>query len=765
MFRFKNLRLVYKFILTFLLSGILPLIVVSAISLDNAQSSLSIQAYNQLISIRDIKKNQVERYLQTLSDQMITFSEDRMVIEAMREFRGSYDHFSDENGFTPASIRSMKSKLSSYYLNDFSSEYNNNNPDREPSASAKLDQLDEVSIALQYTYIKANQHPLGSKDSLDYANDKSTYSKIHKKYHPIIKSYLSKFGYYDIFLVDPDSGDIIYSVFKELDYTTSLLNGPYSGTNFAEAFRSANVSTSPDSVSIVDFQQYYPSYEAPAGFLASPIFDNGKKIGVALFQFPIDTLNSIMSERSGMGKTGETYLVGPDSLMRSDSYLAPETHSVGASFRNPEKGKIETSASQNALNGKSGAEIVIDYNGNPVLSAYSPIIFKNMNWALMAEIGKAEAFAPASRLLKVILLVATIGVFIIITIALLFTRSITRPVSQGVVFAQKMSNGDLTQKLQINQNDEIGSLAASLDDMSANLRAMFQNVNNHVASLTQSTKGMSSISVLLDGEAQETTKISSSVSTSAKEMAVNMISIAAAAEQTSTNVNMVAAAAEELTATIDNISQNTNEGKTVTRDAVGLADKAAEMINNLGNATTEIGKVTETITEISEQTNLLALNATIEAARAGEAGKGFAVVANEIKDLAKQTSEATSAIGNEISDIQSTTKNTINQILSVAEIINEVNGIVETIANAIEEQMQTTKEIAVNVSQASQGILDVTENVSLSSNVANEIAVDIEKVSQSARNTAKASANVQKNVDELTDISKQLREMSGEFIV
>lgn len=244
-----------------------------------------------------------------------------------------------------------------------------------------------------------------------------------------------------------------------------------------------------------------------------------------------------------------------------------------------------------------------------------------------------------------------------------------------------------------------------------------------------------------------------------------MINIAAAAEQTATNVNMVAAA-EELTATIDDISRNTNQGKTVIGDAVALADKAAEMINNFGDATFEIGKVTETIAEISEQTNLLALNATIEAARAGEAGKGFAVVANEIKDLAKQTSEATKVISKEINDIQNITKNPINnQIHSVTEIINKVNGIVETIASAIEEQMQTTREIAVNVSQASQGISEVAENVSLSSSVANEIAKDTEKVSHSARNRAEASADVRKNADKLTDISKQLREMSGDFTV
>ena len=209
-----------------------------------------------------------------------------------------------------------------------------------------------------------------------------------------MRQFLETFGYYDIFLVDNDSGRIVYSVFKELDFGTSLLNGPWAKTNFGEAFRKARDLEDPDGVVLVDYAQYIPSYSAPASFIASPVYDGKKKIGVLMFQMPLDRINSMMSERAGLGETGETYLVGPDQLMRSDSYLDPKTHSVIASFKHPETGKVATKAAVSALGGVSGTTIIKDYNGNPVVSAYTPVNVLGLTWALMAEIDVAEAFVP-----------------------------------------------------------------------------------------------------------------------------------------------------------------------------------------------------------------------------------------------------------------------------------------------------------------------------------------------------------------------------------
>jgi hypothetical protein len=148
--------------------------------------------------------------------------------------------------------------------------------------------------------------------------------------------------------VDIKSGDIVYSVFKELDFGTSLIDGPYQNTNFAQAFNEAKTLQAGE-IALQDYQSYTPSYDAPASFAATPIYSEGERIGVMVFQMPLEPINTIMLQRAGMGDSGESYLVGSDRLMRSDSFLAPESHSVSASFRNPSKGSVKTLAVEKLL--------------------------------------------------------------------------------------------------------------------------------------------------------------------------------------------------------------------------------------------------------------------------------------------------------------------------------------------------------------------------------------------------------------------------------
>jgi methyl-accepting chemotaxis protein len=357
-------------------------------------NTLRSEAFNKLRANREVKRGAVERYFQFINDQVLTFSEDQMVVDGMRELRQVFATYRTERKLKADVLQQQRDELRQYYTDDFAAEYRIHNDGNAPPVDLYFKQLDDDAIALQHAYIWANPNPLGSKHLLDSAPDQTKYSRLHDELHPIVRSYLEKFGYYDIFLVDPETGDIVYSVFKELDYGTSLIDGPYANTNFGEAFRAANDATGKDAVVLVDYKQYPPSYQAPASFIASPIYDGDEKVGIAMFQMPIDRLNAIMAERAGLGETGETYLVGPDLLMRSDSYLDPENHSVAASFRHPEKGKIDTEAVRASLAGKSGTDVVLDYNGSPVLSAYCPVEIGGLTWGLLAEIDVAEAFCP-----------------------------------------------------------------------------------------------------------------------------------------------------------------------------------------------------------------------------------------------------------------------------------------------------------------------------------------------------------------------------------
>lgn len=354
---------------------------------------------------------------------------------------------------------------------------------------------------------------------------------------------------------------------------------------------------------------------------------------------------------------------------------------------------------------------------------------------------------------------------LVIIISLFFGRSIIQPILTISEKTELMAKGDLTVKFELDRKDEMGSLSRNIGSMAANLSEMFKDISKGVNILSSSSKELSDISGNLSSGAENLSGKSDMLASASEEMNSNMGSVAAAMEQASTNANMVAAATEEMTATINEIAKNSEQARVVTEAAVSDAKNACDNVNELGRAAQEIGEVTETITEISSQTNLLALNATIEAARAGEAGKGFAVVANEIKELAKQTSEATLDIKEKISGIQNITAGTVTGIEEISKVINNVNEIVSTIATAVEEQSVTTKEIASNVAQTSQGINEVNENVAQSSSVSGEITKDISEVSQAAGEMSNNSSQVNQSAEELSKLAEQLKEMVGRFKV
>ena len=763
----SKLSLKVKLFTAFLCVGIIPFAMMAAVSLWKSQTALGSQAFAQMQSMRDVKKGQVEHYLETIKSQILTFSESTMIVNAMSQFSDAYESFTAENNLGPQEIASLRNQLAGYYKHDFSNSYKDQNTGQSPDVESVLNKLDDSAVALQFHYIQANPNPLGSKDTLDRASDLSQYSQIHQHYHPVIRNYLKKFGYYDIFLIHPETGKIIYSVFKELDFATSLKTGPYAHTNFAEAFNKANAAASHDYAIFTDFKQYFPSYEAPAGFVASPIFNGNEKIGVLVFQFPLDNLNRIMKERAGMGKTGETYLVGHDKLMRSDSFLDPENHSVLSSFRNPEKGQVDTEASRGALGGRVEEKIIIDYNGNPVLSAYTPLVFEDLHWALLAEIDKKEAFAAVHALRWAALITAITGITLVLVLTFFVTRAIVKPIT-GVVSSLTdlaQGEGDLTTRLPVATSDEIGRLAARFNEFMDKLQQMIRDIIAGVETLSSSSTELSAIAEQMSSGANQTATKTQSVATSAEEMSANMESVSAAMEESTTNTGMISSAAEEMSATINEIAENAENARGISQQAVNDTQNAGALMAQLGTAAQAIGKVTETITEISEQTNLLALNATIEAARAGEAGKGFAVVANEIKELAKQTAEATLDIRNQIDGIQGSTGNTIETIDTVSQVIARVNEIINTIATAVEEQSVTTREISENIQQLSGGIGEVNENVAQSSQVAQEIAREVSDVNESSSHIMSSSSEVKTSADGLSNLAERLNTMVGRFRV
>ena len=645
---------------------------------------------------------------------------------------------------------------------------NNNTMDTEATQSA-LAGGENVDIIMDKDGVPviSSWHPIELGEGIRWAmmseiDIAEAYNPVDEAGKEFYAKYIEKHGFYDLFLMDA-TGFCFYTVTKEADFETNLVNGKFSSSNLGELTRKVMAT---QKYGLADFAPYAPSNGAPAAFVAQPIVDsrdNELEMIVAL-QLPLEKINRIMQNREGMGETGETYLVGPDKLMRSDSFLDPQGHSVEASFAGTvQNNGVDTEASHEALAGKTDTRIIEDYNGNSVLSSFTPMDVHGTTWAVIAEIDEAEVLEPVNSLYISLIIVALIMGAAVSALGVFVAKQIADPLTKGVDFAKTISNQDLSTTLDIDQQDEIGDLAQALNNMVENLANMVKDIDNGVGTLSSSSTEMATIATQMSSVSDTTVAKSNTVSAAAEEMNSNMNSVAAAMEQASTNISTVASGTEEMSASIGEIAQNAAQARSSVNNAVDRSQKASVQVNELGKAAEEIEIVTETIKAISDKTNLLALNATIEAARAGEAGKGFAVVANEIKALAQQTAEATEDIASKLQGIQSSTGMTVAEIEEVSQAINQVDEVVGAIAAAVEQQNASTKEITENLGQASMGMTEINENVNQSSTASGEVAKEISEVNEAASEMSNSSAQVQQTSGELSALAEQLKQLVGKF--
>jgi len=364
--------------------------------------------------------------------------------------------------------------------------------------------------------------------------------------------------------------------------------------------------------------------------------------------------------------------------------------------------------------------------------------------------------------------VGTIATILLaVALSMLIAFTITSRARQMVASIKDIAEGegDLTKRLKTGSKDEIGELAEWFNTFLDKAQAIIREIAHNAGTIANSSTELSTTVTELTTGAGETTKQSTTVAAAAEQMSTNMNNMATGTEQMTHNVKTVASAVEEMTASISEIAKNAEQASAVAGDAEQLARSSNQTVGQLGSAADEIGKVIETIQDIAEQTNLLALNATIEAARAGDAGKGFAVVATEVKELAKQTADATEDIRGRIEGIQGSTGQAVDSIAQISDVIQQVSDVSRTIASAVEEQSITTKEIAQNITHTSDAASLVSTGVAESASASQDITRNLSGVDQAARRTAEGASHTQAAGTRLSTLADELQSLVGQFKV
>ncbi len=744
----------------------------------SSTEALQTEATKQLVIARETSKSRIEQYVQQLNNQILSFANNRMIINAMQEFSDSTKNLVADS--SAAEIQNMRTQLSQYYKQDFSKEYQKLNNNQNIHTDKLLNKLDDFAVKLQYLYIQKNSNALGNKYQLADAKDGSDYSKTHAKFHPHIKDYLERFAFSDIFLVEPLSGRVIYSVYKEIDYATSLKQGAFANTGLANTFQRANQLTNRETV-VEDFSSYLPSYGAPASFIATPIFDHGKKIGILIFQMPINEINKIMTfnkqwKSSGMGDSGETFLVGSDFKARSISRFLVEDkeeyisalkksgittdiiNNISAKNTNIGLQTIQTKGVKLALSGQTGVATLSDYRGVTVLSAYAPVNIKGVHWAVLAEIDQSEAYAPAITMEQSIIWTASSIIVFMAIIALVagfsFSTLISRPINQfGNSIEEILAHGkiNLTTRLDENSQDEFAELASHINHLLEKNQQTVQTVISASKQLDIASEKVSAVSLQTKQTVDEQHQKTEEIATAMNEMTATVQEVANhatnTADRTQQGHNEAKAGNQIISLTIESINQLSNN-----------IQSAEHVVKDLEQDSQAIGSVLDVIQGIAEQTNLLALNAAIEAARAGEQGRGFAVVADEVRTLASKTQESTSQIHAMIEKLQ---RGTSKSALAMDESSSYAN---KTALEAVDGQtaMENIVNSITEISEMTTHIASATEEQSM---VAEEINRNIIQISDYTKETIEGSNESLKCSQEMQQLAKKLQAVVKLFIV
>jgi class 3 adenylate cyclase len=484
---FSRFGLSTKLFAVLLLLGAIAVLISGGLGYASARDALEQSIYNQLTAARETKTHQVENYFQSIAGEIQLLANTAMVVEAMHSFRDAVDEL--DRTEVPDAVRT---RVESWYADQFMPTIH-----RQLGPGAPVEAFLPTGSApyfLQDRYIVTNPNRTGQRRALADAGDGSAYSRVHARFHPILRRAAATLNFFDFMMIDPRNGRIIYSVIKEADFGSSIMARPYRHSNLAVV--AARCSESPDisKTCLADFADYLPADGAPAAFVAAPLIENGVVIGVLVAKLSITELDNIVTggrqwNREGFGATGEAYLVGPDFLIRSAPRLFFENRDRyfeelvrgGTTPKNDIEDTyrynspvlqqhVDNTATRAALRGLEGVGAIPGMGGQLTLASWGPVNVSGLQWGMIAKLDEAEAFAPVHRLEGRLAIVGAIALLVVLSTGAWLSRSLLGPLRDLTAGVQRFTAGDYAAQVRVRTRDEIGQLCSAFNGMVGELR-------------------------------------------------------------------------------------------------------------------------------------------------------------------------------------------------------------------------------------------------------------------------------------------------------
>lgn len=475
-----------KLVVMLVLCAIVSAAVVGIIGFQAGRGSLRDSVFNRLTEVRQSQSRALAGQLSDLKNSMIIYAHGDTTRSALVDFTAGFDAL-ETKPINPAQSQS----ITDYYTNNYLKQVQ-----QSSGTTLNVDQLlpkDNAQRYLQANYT-ALRHDDATAVKIDDAHDGSGWSAANARYQNYFREIVTRFEFQDAMLLDT-RGNMVYTTFKDVDLGTNILTGPYSGSKLRDAYEKALSSNELDFVEFTDFEIYQPAENEPTAWMVTPVVAaDGHTLGVLALQFPATKINRLMTfdkqwNATGLGDTGEVFLVGPDNLMRSDSRVFLQDRqaykrdvvAAGTPVEDADRAiqlggttlvqPLPPETARHAQRGESGTQIGTDYLGNEALQAYAPVQIadSDLNWSIVATINTSEAFAKEASFTRTIVL-STVGIIFAVCVAAVFLAQLfVRPIRRLEAGAQRIGAGDYDVVIPVETRDEIGDLTEAFNEMSRSL--------------------------------------------------------------------------------------------------------------------------------------------------------------------------------------------------------------------------------------------------------------------------------------------------------